>query len=67
MTSSDRTPATPPAEARLPGTIAAVTGLLSVIAIVLLAFTGHGDASLIAGVAGGAVTGGRQLTVIIRR
>ncbi|MFH8342877.1 hypothetical protein [Streptomyces sp. AM6-12] len=43
------------------------TGLLSVLAVVLLAFTGHGDASLIEGLAGGAVTGGSRLTVITRR
>ncbi|WP_369391930.1 hypothetical protein AB5J72_33340 [Streptomyces sp. CG1] len=42
-----------------------MTGLLSVIAVVVLALTGHSGASLIAGTAGGALR--NQVTLIIRR
>ncbi|MFJ8859331.1 hypothetical protein ACIRD8_12925 [Streptomyces sp. NPDC102451] len=50
-----------------PGRLAAVTGLCSVIATVVLAFTGHAEAAAAAGVAGGAVAGGIQVTVNVHR
>ncbi|MFD9499261.1 hypothetical protein [Streptomyces sp. NPDC060035] len=67
MTSIDRTPAEPGTGARAPGRLAAVTGLLSVIAAVILALTGHAEAAAAAGVAGGAVAGGIHVTVNIHR
>ncbi|MFJ8751683.1 hypothetical protein ACIREO_20500 [Streptomyces sp. NPDC102441] len=67
MTSIDRTPAEPGPEARGPGRIAAVTGLLSVVGAVILALTGHAEAAAAAGVAGSAVAGGIHVTVNIHR
>ncbi|MEV6265336.1 hypothetical protein AB0M42_31990 [Streptomyces sp. NPDC051784] len=49
------------------GRLAAVTGLCSVVATVVLALTGHAEAAAAAGAAGGAVTGGIQVTVTIHR
>ncbi|MFI6121913.1 hypothetical protein ACIBCU_19080 [Streptomyces sp. NPDC051064] len=67
MTSTDRTPAEPGTDARGPGRLAAVTGLVSVIGAVVLALTGHAEAAAAAGVAGGAVAGGIHVTVNINR
>jgi hypothetical protein len=56
-------------DVRLLGWLSAVTGLVSVIAVVILALTGHGEAALAVGVIGGAAgaAGGIQVTVNIRR
>ncbi|MFI9585729.1 hypothetical protein ACIHCQ_28650 [Streptomyces sp. NPDC052236] len=67
MTSIDRTPAEPSTHTRVLGWLTAATGLLSVIAAVILALTGHAEAAAAVGVSGGAVAGGTQVTVNIRR
>ncbi|MBL1291582.1 hypothetical protein ACFTXO_03590 [Streptomyces sp. NPDC057067] len=67
MTSSTRPPAASGADAHTPGRLAAVTGLCSVVATVVLALTGHGEVAVATGVAGGAVAGGIQVTVNINR
>lgn len=68
MTSTDRTPENDPGtDTGGQGRLAAVTGLVSVIGAVVLAFTGHAEAAAAVGVAGGAVAGGIQVTVNIDR
>jgi hypothetical protein len=67
LTSADRTPAEPGTHARVLPWLTAATGLLSVIAAVILALTGHAEAAAAVGVSGGVVAGGTQVTVNIRR
>lgn len=67
MTTTDRTPADPGTGGPAPGRLTALTGLVSVVGAVLLALTGHAEAAAAAGLAGGAVAGGIQVTVNIQR
>ncbi|MEU6688107.1 hypothetical protein [Streptomyces sp. NPDC046832] len=57
-----------PSDVRLLAWLTAVTGLVSVIAVVILALTGHSEAALAVGVIGGAAgaAGGIRVTVNIR-
>ncbi|MFF3460468.1 hypothetical protein ACFYXH_40560 [Streptomyces sp. NPDC002730] len=66
MTLTDRTSNEPSRDARLLAWLAALTGLLSVVAVVFLALTGHTKE---AAIVGGAVcaAGGIRVTVVIRR
>lgn len=69
MTSLDGTPSKVRTDVRLLGWLTTVTGLVSVVAVVVLALIGHGEAAAAVGVIGGAVSaaGGIQVTVNIRR
>ncbi|MGW2638078.1 hypothetical protein [Streptomyces sp. NPDC001348] len=67
MTSTNHTPAPGAAGPHVLGWISAVTGLLTVVAVIVLAVTGHAGAAAAVAVAGGAVTGGGRVTVTIRR
>lgn len=69
MSSLDRTSADTPRVIRLMGWLTAVTGLVSVVAVVFLVLTGHPEAATAVAVIGGAASaaGGIQVTVNIRR
>ncbi|MCZ4102100.1 hypothetical protein C8250_042055 [Streptomyces sp. So13.3] len=56
-------------DVRLLSWLTTLTGLLSVIAVVILTLTDHGEAAVAVGVIGGAMgtAGGIQVTVNIRR
>ena len=69
LTPLDRTPSDTPHNVRLLGWLTTVTGLVSIVAVVVLALSGEPQAAAAVGIIGGAVSaaGGIQVTVNIRR
>ncbi|AXK36499.1 hypothetical protein DVA86_31915 [Streptomyces armeniacus] len=68
LTPPEGTPADAPPNVRL-GWLTTMTGLVSIVAVVVLALTGHTEAAAAVAVIGGAVSaaGGVQVTVNIRQ
>ncbi|MET9646262.1 hypothetical protein [Streptomyces syringium] len=67
MTSLDRTPKTDLPSVRPLAWVTTVAGLLSIVAVIVLALTGYTAAATAVGLIGGALAGGIQVTVQIRR
>ncbi|MFF2538756.1 hypothetical protein [Streptomyces cyaneofuscatus] len=69
MTSLDRTTGAGPFEARLLAWLTVITALVSIIAALILAMTGHSDVAVAVAAVGGTVSmaGGIQVIVQIRK